>query len=235
MARIVLTGDTSKLSPGDKLEYVKRLCESLGVNVLTQPFSFIKVDGGREILYANRALTDQLASIHKITRTIINKEKMDDVYIVEAQASMPDGRVETATGAVAIGNLKGNALANALMKAETKAKRRATLSICGLAFLDETETETIPGAKPVEMPQLPEAETAPFEIPEKAKSLCANLNRAGDSIVWTAATYREFFDGVPFEQQLEVLENRLNTIMQSYADAEAAAAEEAEKRNADAF
>ena len=43
-------------------------------------------------------------------------------------------------------NLKGEALANAMMKAETKAKRRATLSICGLALLDELEVETIPNA-----------------------------------------------------------------------------------------
>ena len=33
------------------------------------------------------------------------------------------------------------------MKAETKAKRRATLSICGLGMLDETEIETIPDAR----------------------------------------------------------------------------------------
>jgi hypothetical protein len=38
-------------------------------------------------------------------------------------------------------------LANALMKAETKAKRRATLSICGLGMLDETEVEDIQGAQ----------------------------------------------------------------------------------------
>jgi hypothetical protein len=37
-------------------------------------------------------------------------------------------------------------LANALMKAETKSKRRVTLSICGLGFLDETEADSIPGA-----------------------------------------------------------------------------------------
>ena len=43
-----------------------------------------------------------------------------------------------------IAKLTGDALANALMKAETKAKRRATLSLCGLGFLDETEIETIP-------------------------------------------------------------------------------------------
>ena len=33
---------------------------------------------------------------------------------------------------------------NAKLKAITKAKRRVTLSICGLGFLDETEIETIP-------------------------------------------------------------------------------------------
>jgi hypothetical protein len=38
-------------------------------------------------------------------------------------------------------------LANALMKAETKAKRRVTLSIAGLGWLDETELETIPQAR----------------------------------------------------------------------------------------
>jgi hypothetical protein len=46
-----------------------------------------------------------------------------------------------------LGNLKGDALANALMKSETKAKRRVTLSIAGLGWLDETELETIPVAK----------------------------------------------------------------------------------------
>jgi hypothetical protein len=46
---------------------------------------------------------------------------------------------------VPFGNLKGDALANALMKAETKAKRRVTLSIAGLGWLDETELETVKG------------------------------------------------------------------------------------------
>lgn len=236
LARIILTGDTSKLSPSDKLEYIKRLCEALGVNVLTQPFSFIRVDGGaREILYANRSLTDQLASIHKITRTIINRERLDDVYIVEAQAATPEGRVETATGAVSIAGLKGNALANALMKAETKAKRRATLAISGLAFLDESEVETIPNAQPVEIQTAAPAKEikkmpAPkFEIPEQAKSICAELNRIGDSIVWNAKTYAEFFEDVPINQQIEVLEERRRLLIEDldadYASAAAANAE----------
>jgi hypothetical protein len=46
--------------------------------------------------------------------------------------------------------LTGDALANAIMKAETKAKRRVTLSICGLGMTDESEIDSIPGAVIVE-------------------------------------------------------------------------------------
>jgi hypothetical protein len=45
---------------------------------------------------------------------------------------------------VSLHNLKGEALANAIMKCETKAKRRVTLSICGLGLLDELDVETLP-------------------------------------------------------------------------------------------
>jgi hypothetical protein len=38
------------------------------------------------------------------------------------------------------------------MKCVTKAKRRATLSLCGLGWLDETEIETIKDVKPVAGP-----------------------------------------------------------------------------------
>ncbi|PEE97808.1 hypothetical protein CON21_26190 [Bacillus thuringiensis] len=38
-------------------------------------------------------------------------------------------------------------LAHALMTCETKAKRRATLSLCGLALMDETEVDTLSGIK----------------------------------------------------------------------------------------
>jgi hypothetical protein len=39
--------------------------------------------------------------------------------------------------------LSGEALANQIMRCETKAKNRATYSICGMGFLDETEVEDI--------------------------------------------------------------------------------------------
>lgn len=64
-----------------------------------------------------------------------------------AQATLPQGRCDESIGAVSIAGLQGEALANAVMKAETKSKRRVTLSICGLAFLDETEVDSIPNAQ----------------------------------------------------------------------------------------
>ena len=56
-----------------------------------------------------------------------------------------------------IKGLAGDALVNAKLKAITKAKRRVTLSICGLGFLDETEIETIPTAAPHSQPAQIEA------------------------------------------------------------------------------
>src|SRR5262245_20253745 len=80
---------------------------------------------------------------------------IDDIYVVTAQATLPSGRQDESIGAVTIGGKKGDDKCNALMKAETKAKRRVTLSICGLGMLDETELETIKDAKfgpPKEIP-----------------------------------------------------------------------------------
>jgi hypothetical protein len=178
-------GDISQLSSGDKTSYMQRLCESLGLNHLTQPFLPLKLNG-KEVLYATRGATDQLASVHKLTREILKTEHIQDVYIATCRVVGPDGRFDISTGAVAIGNLKGNDLANALMKAETKAKRRATLCYCGLGFLDESEIETIPrerveypSDKPATKGQLVDnAKTQPTEPPPPQK--IAGQTVAGD-------------------------------------------------------
>jgi len=46
-------------------------------------------------------------------------------------------------GFAKIAGLKGDMLGNAMLKAVTKAKRRATLSMCGLGMLDEEEIKSI--------------------------------------------------------------------------------------------
>jgi hypothetical protein len=52
--------------------------------------------------------------------------------------------VDEAVGAINVKGKGGDDLANALMKAETKAKRRVTLSIAGLGMTDESELHSIP-------------------------------------------------------------------------------------------
>lgn len=169
---LALKGDISALSPQEKTRYYAALCERLGLDPYTQPFTPLRLNG-KEVLYASRAATDQLARIHGVTRRVVSRERLEDVYVVTVQASLPNGRTEDAIGAVPLGGLKGEALANALMKAETKAKRRATLAILGLGMLDESELETIPktAMAPVPPTAFPpaqdevEAEGEPVEPP----------------------------------------------------------------------
>jgi hypothetical protein len=92
-------------------------------------------------------LEGQLRRLHGISITITSRERLGELYVVTARARDKTGREDESIGAVAVGSLKGDALANALMKAETKAKRRVTLSLAGLGWLDETELETIPGVR----------------------------------------------------------------------------------------
>lgn len=142
----LIQNDLSKLTTDQRLSYYKSVCESVGLNPLTQPFAYLNLNG-KLTLYAKRDATDQLRKVHSVSVTISCREKIDDVYIVTAKAKDKDGREDESTGAVFLGNLKGDALANAFLKAETKAKRRVTLSICGLGLMDETEVETIPNAQ----------------------------------------------------------------------------------------
>jgi hypothetical protein len=139
---VLATGDLSKLSPEDRTRYLLRVCESLQLNPLTRPLQYI-VLSNRLTLYATRDATDQLRKLHGVSVRIVSRERLDDLYIVEAQATDKTGRTDTSLGVVNIRGLGGEALANALMKTETKAKRRVTLSICGLGMLDETEVQSV--------------------------------------------------------------------------------------------
>jgi hypothetical protein len=159
--KALLEGDLSQLSPSERLAYYQRVCESLGLNPLTRPFDYITLND-RLVLYAKRDATDQLRKLHGIRINIVSRERHDDLYVVTARAETPDGRTDEAIGAVSLVKpdgewktaqngrryfapngqwlpLRGEELANAIMKAESKSKRRVTLSICGLGWLDESE------------------------------------------------------------------------------------------------
>jgi len=146
--QVVVHGDLDKLTPAQRVQYYWAVCQSLGLNPLTKPFDYLRLNG-RLVLYATRTCTDQLRANHRISIAIVSREVIEDVYVVTARGTTPEGRTDEATGAVAIAGLKGEARANAFMKAETKAKRRLTLSMVGLGWLDESEVSSSPDATPV--------------------------------------------------------------------------------------
>lgn len=136
-------GDLSKLTTQQRVEYFKATCESLGFNPLTKPFEYITLNGKLQ-LYALKSATEQARRIHGISITSLVKEIDQELVIFTASATDGKGRTDVSTGAVNIKGLQGESRANAIMKAETKAKRRVTLSLAGLGLLDETEIEDIP-------------------------------------------------------------------------------------------
>jgi len=141
--QVVIQGDLSRLSAEQRSSYYAEVCKSVGLNPLTQPFAYIELNR-KLVLYALRGCTDQLRGLHKVSVEELTETERDGVIVVTAKVRNGEGRCDMAKGAVTVKGLAGDALANAIMKAETKAKRRATLSLCGLGFLDESEVETIP-------------------------------------------------------------------------------------------
>lgn len=146
MEQVVVNGDLASLSPQQRVTYYMRVCESLGLNPLTKPFDYIRLNG-KLTLYTRKDATDQLRKLNNVSITRVERELVNEVYVVTAYATTRDGREDSDVGAVSVKGLSGEALANAYMKAMTKAKRRVTLSICGLGMLDELEVETIPDAQ----------------------------------------------------------------------------------------
>ena len=141
--KCLLDGDLKDLNPDQRLSYYKQVCETVGLNPLTKPFQYITLNGKLQ-MYALKGATDQLRKIHNINCKITNRENIEDIHTVTIEVKDRHGRIDEDIGFAKIAGLKGDMLGNALSKAVTKAKRRATLSICGLGMLDETEIASIP-------------------------------------------------------------------------------------------
>ena len=165
--KVLMMGDLSGLNSDQRLQYYKAVCESLGLNALTKPFQFLTLKG-KLVMYALKGCTDQLRSIRGVSISEPKVQPLDDIVFVSVTATDKSGRTDADVGAVAIGSLVGDDKCNAIMKAITKAKRRVTLSICGLGMLDESEIETIPNASivPMEPQGLPYPEPKTVDMPK---------------------------------------------------------------------
>lgn len=172
----LISGDLAKLNPDQRVTFYNRVCESLGLNPLTQPFSYITLNG-KLTLYARKDAADQLRRVHGVSIGKPDIRFEDDWILVTVTATTADGRSDSDVGAVSRKDMRGD-FGNALMKAVTKAKRRVTLSVCGLGMLDETEVESIPGARAhaeFHQPALPPKEPA-------KPAPAANRNHTSDDL-----------------------------------------------------
>ena len=148
---LLIKGDLASLSAEQRTEYYMRVCTSIGLNPMTQPFSYLVLNG-KLTLYANRACADQLRKINGISVEIVSQEIREGLLTVHVRAKDKDGRTDEDLGVVSIGKASGEIAANLVLKAITKAKRRVTLSISGLGHLDETEVEDIPASSKLVLP-----------------------------------------------------------------------------------
>lgn len=132
--------DTAGLRPEHRGALLNELARALKLNPLTKPVIFLKTGQG-ESIYVTRQGADQIAARLRLNReTVVGPEVRDilgvKVFFCQVRVTAPDGRSEMATATLpAVDVLMG------LMKVETKAKRRATLSIAGLGMLSEEDAE----------------------------------------------------------------------------------------------
>lgn len=141
---VIIKGDLGALKPEERAQYYTKVCESVGLNPLTRPFDYITLSG-KLTLYAKRDCADQLRRLNGISIEIVSQTLVGDMFTVHVRANDRAGRIDEDFGVVTLGaHMKGDVRANTILKAITKAKRRVTLSISGLGFLDETEVEDIP-------------------------------------------------------------------------------------------
>lgn len=204
LEQVIIKGDLAKLTPQERVQYYKATCESLGLNPLTRPLAYITLNGQLR-LYALRDCTDQLRKLHRISIEIVSQRVDGELYVVQARARAPSGRTDEDMGVVAIANLKGEARANAILKCITKAKRRTTLSIAGLGFLDETEVGDDIDVPPLATGAVDITDTLDQFAAEQPRDLLAEARTAS---LHGRAAFQTFWVGLKTEQRLSLAEHR---------------------------
>lgn len=195
----LLATDISKLTVEQLPHYCAAYAQNIGLDPALKPFDIL-VLGGKRVLYANKGCASQLRELRDINLETtyagflptVPGDVDHSVYIVVVKATMGK-REETECGASPMEGVTGESRSNAIMKAHTKAKRRATLSICGLGIPDESELDSIPvpsaSARP--MAYAP-AETAKPEKPPG--SPLEALRKANEAIMASGVTQTSLFD-----------------------------------------
>ena len=61
LEQVVMSGDLAQLTATERMNYYGKVCESLGLNPLTKPFQYIRLNG-KLTLYASKDATEQLGA-----------------------------------------------------------------------------------------------------------------------------------------------------------------------------
>jgi hypothetical protein len=193
---IVSSGDLKGFTPKQRTQYYLFRCRQAGLDPSSQPFTYITFQG-KGVLYANRTAADQLRKIHGISIENVQFEDDGEYLTYEITVRDRSGRSDHEVGVVFAGKVQGAERANARMKAMTKAKRRATYSICGLGMLDETEVEGVVWSVD-DSPKPPTLATRHELFPDEdtLKSLTqaelgAHLKELRETLGWTAEDLRK--------------------------------------------
>jgi len=188
MESVLVKGDLSKLTPQERNDYYMATCRSLGLNYLTRPFEYIVLNGKTQ-LYPKRETTDQLRQLRGVSIEEVDRKIVEGIIIVTVRATDKDGRTDVDYGAVPMPTGAPEVRSNAMMKAMTKAKRRVTLSIVGLGWMDESEVETVASARPApeltkELEDLPPDEGEPKDQIEINMEAAAQKGMKNLEAVW---------------------------------------------------
>lgn len=164
-------GDLNVLSSAERSAYYIAVCESMGLDPLTQPLMFLRRQDGATVLYAKKEAATQLAQRLRASFEIVRSEVVQDVLVVHGRAYCEvDGqrRVVDDIGAAPLTRtakqkderggyvsvnepVSARDRANAYMVASTRAYRRAILKLAGTGILDESEVieDAVPPVPPM--------------------------------------------------------------------------------------
>lgn len=170
----IIAGDFSNLSEEQKTEHYHAVCKATGIPFEIRPFGYFQNEGKTQLM-ALKAGTDYARKMHCISVTKLTREVVDELVIVTVEGSTKDGRTDSAIGAIALPS-SPKERADAIMSAETKAKKRLTISLAALGMLDESETEGLRARAaaalsaqsstlvPEELPNVPEVNDLPAAV-----------------------------------------------------------------------
>jgi len=153
----VLTRDGGRcdnLNIDQQAEYKKWLCAKIGVSPTLQPIDLIPTKNGLRP-YLNKGAAELIRDERKISITGLEVSEQNGMFVVSCKVRGQNGRIDCDMGAcLKNGTQKSPMNPNdSLMKAVTKAKRRATLSMCGLGvIIEEAHPTEYNGEKPEETP-----------------------------------------------------------------------------------